>query len=223
MNIISSTISTETFRTFKVVKEPSPKHWAYETNIVAGFTMMVESIKEDDKRLPAAVFAQAVHLGSDYFTHKGLPVPLLEVFNSEMASKLYKEGYDTLCMTKDIAVVGAQAGIAILINLLISLIHGLFYDEKKHISRELYEVKTRKILSVSNFIATSSNVIWVGGNMLAGNEAAIKDIDIGGLCVTIHRLITDHKFIKEVKLEFMENQWYDIVLGDDYEFMKEVR
>ena len=221
MNIISSTISTETFRTFKVVKEPSPKHWAYETNIADGFAMMLESVKEDDKRLPAAIFAQAVHLGSDYFTHKGLPVPLLEVFDSDLASKLYKEGYDTLCLAKDIAVVGAQAGIAVLINILISLIHGLFYDEKKHFSRELYEVKTRKILSASNLIATSSNVIWVGGNMLAGNEAALKDLDIGGLCVTIHRLITDHKFIKEIKLEFMEKQWYTKVLGEEYQFMKE--
>lgn len=183
--------------------------------------MMIESIKEDDKRLHAAIFAQAVHLGSDYFTYKGLPVPILEVFNSEIASKLYKEGYDTLCMVKDVAVIGAQATIAILINLLITVMHGLFYDEKKHISRELYEVKTRKILSASNLIATSSNVIWVGGNMLAGNEAAIKDIDIGGLCVTIHRLITDHKFIKEIKLEFMEKGWYDAVVGEDYEFMKE--
>ena len=222
MNIISSTISTETFRTFKVVKEPSPKHWAYETNVAAGFAMMIESAKEDDKRLPAAIFAQAVHLGSDYFTYKGLPVPFLEVFDSDFASKLYKEGYDTLRLTKDIAVVGAQAGIAVLINLLISLLHGLFYDEKKHYSRDLYEVKTRKILSASNLIATSSNVIWVGGNMLAGNEAAIKDIDIGGLIVTIHRLVTDHKFIKAVKLEFMEKQWYNKVAGEEYSFMKEI-
>ena len=221
MNIISSTISTETFRTFKVVKEPSPKHWSYETNIFNGFEMMFESIEEDDKRLPAAIFAQAVHLGSDYFTHKGLPIPILEVFNPDLASKLYKEGYDALRLTKDIAVVGAQAGISVLINLLVSLIHGLFYDDKKHESRDLYEVKTRKILSISNLIATSSNIIWVGGNMLAGNEAAIKDLDIGGLLVTVHRIITDHKFIKEIKMEFMEKQWYDIVLGNEYEFMKE--
>lgn len=222
MNIISSTISTETFRTFKVVKEPPPKHWAYETNIASGFAMMFESIQEDDKRLRAAIFAQAVHLGSDYFTHKGLPIPFLEAFNSEFASKLYKEGYDSLCLAKDVAIVGAQAGVAILINILISLIHGMFYDEKKHHSRDLYEVKTRRILSISNLIATSSNLIWVGGNIVAENETAIKDLDIGGLLVTIHRLITDYKFIKEIKLEFIEKQWYDIVLGEDYNFMKEI-
>ena len=37
-------------------------------------------------------------------------------------------------------------------------------------------------------IATGSNVLWVGGNMLAGNEGAIKQLDIGGLIVTIKRL-----------------------------------
>ena len=54
-------------------------------------------------------------------------------------------------------------------------------------------------------------------------KKGLKYFDIGGLAVTLYRLINDHKFIKEVKLEFMEKQWYDIVLGDDYEFMKEVR
>lgn len=222
MNIITSTISIEDFRTFKVLKEPSPKHWAYKTNVLSGFEMMFESIKEDDKRLPAAVFAQANHLGSDYFTHKGLPIPLLEVFNSEIASKLYKEGYDTLCFMKDVAVVGAQAGIAIFINMLISLLHGLFYDQKKHESRDLYEVKTRKILSISNLIATSSNVIWVGGNMFAGNESAINDLDIGGLCVTIHRLITDHKFIDKIKHEYIHNHWEDRILNNEFNF-KEIQ
>lgn len=222
MNIISSTISTETFRTFKVEKKPSPKHWAYETNIAHGFEMMFESIKEDHKRLPAAIFAQAVHLGSDYFTYKGLPVPFLEAFDPELASKLYKEGYDTLCLLKDVAVIGTQAGIAILINILISLVHGLFYDKKKYCSRDLYEDKTRKILSISNLIATSSNLIWVGGNMVAGNEAAIKDLDVGGLLVTIHRLITDYKFIKEIQLEFIEKQWYEQIIGEEYNFMKEI-
>lgn len=221
MNIITSSITTDAtynFRTFKVVKKPSPKHWDEETNIVVEFTSMIESLKEDDKRLPAAIFAQAVHLGSDYFTKKGLPIPFLEAFNSELASKLYKEGYDTLCLLKDVALVGVQAAIAVLINMLISLLHGLFYNQEKHENRDLYEVKTRKILSISNLIATSSNIIWVGGNMVAGNESAIKDLDVGGLCVTIHRLITDHKFIDKIKHEYIRNQWEDRILNNEFNF-----
>ena len=36
---------------------PKPKHWEYQTNVLDGFRMAIESIKEDDKRLPAAIFA----------------------------------------------------------------------------------------------------------------------------------------------------------------------
>jgi len=106
----------------------------------------------------------------------------------------------------------------------------MLYNESSGLSQSMYEVKTRKILTYSNVIASASNIIAVaiteaiaiatdnGDLMVKG----AKYLDVGGLAVTLYRLINDYKFIKEVKLEFMEKQWYDIVLGDDYEFMKEV-
>lgn len=106
MNIISRTITLEDFRTYKVSSEPKPKHWEYQTNVLDGFRMAIESIKEDDKRFPAAIFAEAIHLKSDVYTKNGLPVPILETFDPELAGKLYKSNYDTLCLMKDIAVVG---------------------------------------------------------------------------------------------------------------------
>ena len=110
---------------------------------------------------------------------------------------------------------------SILINMLISLVHGLFYDPRMHGNRDLYEVKTRKILSISNTIATSSNLIWVGGNMAAGNEKAIEDLDIGGLLVTIYRLISDVRFISNIKKEYLENEWTKRVVGEEYSFLKQ--
>lgn len=74
MNIISSTITLDDFRTYKVSANPKPKHWEYQTNVLDGFRMAIESIKEDDKRLPAAIFAEAIHLKSDAFTKNGLPI-----------------------------------------------------------------------------------------------------------------------------------------------------
>lgn len=136
-----------------------------------------------------------------------LPVPLLEAFDPALASKLYSEGYDTLCLMRDTVVLKAaaiEAATAVFINLIISVLHGFFFDPQKYESRELYEVKTRKILSISNLIASASNVIWVGGNALAGNEFAWENVDIGGLIVTAHRLITDTKFINQVKSEYLE-------------------
>ena len=138
----------------------------------------------------------------------------------ELAGKLYREGYDSLLLMKDVAVVGIQAVIAILINMLISLIHGLYYDPEKIESRDLYEVKTRKILMWSNAISSSSNVLLVAGMALAGGvDKATQFADIGGYIVTLHRLITDTKFILDVKREFLENKWEQLVVGKEYSFM----
>ena len=82
--------------------------------------------------------------------------------------------------------------------------------------------RNEKILSISNVISSSSNVLWVGGNALAGNEFAWESVDIGGLIVTAHRLITDTRFISRVKTEYIEKHWEDRVLGDEYSFVREL-
>lgn len=69
----------------------------------------------------------------------------------------------------------------------------------------------------SNVIATGSNVLWVGGNMLAGNEAAIKQLDIGGLIVTVKRLISDGEYIRQIKEEFVFGGFNRIIQGTDLE------
>lgn len=220
MNILSSTITLDDFRTYKVSAQPKPKHWEYKTNVLDGFRMAIESIKEDDKRLPAAIFAQAIHLKSDAFTKNGLPIPVLETFAPDFAGKLYKSNYDSLCLMKDVAVVGTQAVGAILINMVISLIHGLYYDPEKYSSRDIYEVKTRKILLYSNLISSVSNVIWVGGNAIAGNETAWRDLDIGGIIVTMYRLVSDTKFIQSVKEEFVLGGFKNMIRGEELNLLE---
>ena len=221
MNILSDTITLDDFRTFSVCMERGHKRWTARVLLSYGFIEAVDSIKEDSRRLPAALFAQALHLKSDVFTKKGLPVPGLEAFAPDYAGKVYKEGYDTLLLMKDVAVVGVQAVASIIINMLIAALHGLFYDASKYPDRDLYEVKTRKILSISNVIASSSNLIWVGGNAWMGNESAWKDLDIGGILVTAYRLVTDTKFISKVKKEYLESEWEKRVVGEGYSFVME--
>ena len=223
LNILSDTITLDKkyqFRTFDVAYEPRPKHWEKESNIIKALLFAIDGVKEDKRRLPAAIFAQGLHLESDVYTKLGLPVPLVEVFDSEFASKLYDEGYDTLRFAKDlksVAVVGAQAVFAILINMIISLVHGLYYDPKKYANRDLYEVKTRKILMYSNLIASTSNLIYVGVRSYYGDERAIKSLDIGGIMVTIYRLINDTEFIQKVKEEFVFGGFYKMIEGKPLE------
>ena len=76
---------------------------------------------------------------------------------------------------------------------------------------KLYAVRTRKILLISNAIASTSNIIAVGiatGVGVVGEnpelvKKAIDYLDVGGLIVTITRLFTDIRFIMKVKEEFI--------------------
>jgi hypothetical protein len=96
-----------------------------------------------------------------------------------------------------------SAGIAIIINMIVGLIHGLFYKEEKDGQRKLYEVRTRKILSNSNLLASASNVLYVAVSASLGNVDSIKKLDIGGFIITLYRLFTDTAFIQKIKEEYV--------------------
>ena len=102
--------------------------------------------------------------------------------------------------TGDVIKVGASAGVSVLINTIISAVHGcklLFQDDGEEFSKELYQARTRKIIMYSNVIASSSNVI---ASAIAKD---IDNLDIGGLLVTLYRVFNDAKFICKLEYEFL--------------------
>ena len=196
-NILTDTITLNDFKSYRIEKM---KFTNEKVQLLAIFEEAYYWIRDDFHRLPAAIFRQGLHFESDKYTKLGLPIPILGVFSENIAGKLYKNQYDYLCLTKDIKKVGLSSAIAVIINMIIGLIHGLFYNEEKDGDRELYEVRTRKILMYSNIIASSSNVITV---CITKNP---KKLDLGGLMVTLSRLFTDIRFISRVKQEFIEGE-----------------
>lgn len=205
-NFITDTCTLSNFNSYRISRIGTP-HFSERTNLLTIFYEVFDSVKEDWLRLPAGVFAQFVHLKSDVFTKLGLPVPLLSAFSESLAGKLYRSQYDALCLLQDLAIVGNQAAWSIFINMLIGLIHGLFYNEKKDGTREHYEVRTRKILLYSNTISTSLNLAYVGANAYLGNvNEAWKKLDIGGLLVTFQRLFSDVRFITKIKEQFIQEE-----------------
>ncbi|WP_460266702.1 hypothetical protein [Clostridium perfringens] len=141
----------------------------------------------------------------------GLPIPVINTVSPNFSSKLLKNGIDIYSVSRGMAMSS-------LINMIIAAIHGLFYDETKYPNRDIYEVKTRKILSYSNAIASASNIIYVAISAYLGNEGAIKKLDVGGLIVTIYRLLSDSKFIREVKEEFVFGSFNKLIQGEQYNF-----
>lgn len=197
-NILTDTITFEDFKSNRVIRNPKMMITPESVPLAKLFGESFEMCKADSLNLPAAIFSEGCHLKSDEFTKLGLPVPILEAINTDFASKLYKSNYDALCFSRDLKIVGASAGISIFIDMIIGLVHGLFNKEK--INKDLYEVRTRKILLISNSIASTSNIIQT---VITNNP---KNLDIGGLLVTLSHLFMDLRFISRIKEEFIKQE-----------------
>ena len=126
--------------------------------------------------------------------------------NENFASKLYSENYDALCFARDAKIVGASFVVSKLFDIIITLTHGLFRKEDE--DKDLYEVRTRKILLISNSIASTSTII---NTAITKNP---KNLDIGSLLNTITHLFTDLRFIARIKQEFIENEISDRLMKE---------
>ena len=171
------------------------------------FSNALESLEEDEHRLPAAFVAHMNHLYSDKYTSEGLPIPFLALLNTDSAYKIYKGGYDYLDFKYDLK----SASVSMLINRVISLVHLCFYDPNKDCDLKLYTVKTKKVVLYSNLIATSSDVLQTIIRSYCGDEKALKNFDIGGFCVTLYRLVRDTYLINRIKEEFVDKEWKSII------------
>jgi hypothetical protein len=170
-----------------------------------------------------SIFREIMHLKSDVNSKVSLPIPLVpSALSPEFAKQIARYGLDMA----NIKTIGKQALYATLINVIIAIIHRLLYDEAKSGSLSLYKVRTRKIISYSNVIASASNLIAVAIFAAIGSKSgdvelvkkSMEYLDIGGLLVTLYRIVTDYQFIKKIKREFLEKEFYNRVYGVEYDF-----
>lgn len=105
--------------------------------------------------------------------------------------------------------IGKQATYASLINMIIAMIHGMFFVGENEMERKSYEVRTRKIISYSNFIATSTNLAVVAVTK------EFNKLDLGGIAVTIYNLIMNDKFTRQIKEEFIFGMYKNMIIGSD--------
>ncbi len=163
----------------------------------------------------ASVSKELIHLKSDINTKKSLPLPIISAIDPKLAGELAKRGFDMANAVAYTKYYAQQAGYAILINTLVGMIHGLFYDESSGLSRSLYEVRTRRILSFSNAIASTANIIGTAATR------DLKYLDVGGMLVTIYRIASDSRYIRKMKIEFLRDELADRIRGSEYDFMGE--
>ena len=94
---------------------------------------------------------------------------------------------------------------------------------------DLYNVRTQKILKISNIIAESLNIVYVGSSIVIGKETGnpelikegMKRIDLGGYIVAVHQIVKSSSVQEKIRREYLENRLYDKFLGENYSFLEE--
>ena len=201
-NILTNSLTKTNFETYQVSNMMIIRH--YPMGVVGMLNQAVQYSIEDPKRLVAAVIRQAVHLGSDFFTKQGLPIPGVAIANNTLAQKMLINWHI------DMWSITRGATLSAFINCIITAIHRLFFKGESVTDQKLYEVRTKKIISYSNLIASSSNIA------VTAITRDFNKLDIGGIAVSIYRLITDAKFIRQVKEDFIFVSYKKMILENDF-------
>ena len=153
--------------------------------------------------LAIALMKEAIHLKSDVLSKESLPLPFTSI-NPNLARKLGEYNIDMA----SVLTIGKQASYAVAINTVIYLLHQLLITQIEDENPQFVQLRSRKILSYSNTIATTSNIV----------ESAITQnvnhLDIGGFLVTLYRLTSDIKFQNKIKEEFLEKEFYKLVMNN---------
>lgn len=200
-NIMTNSLTKTNFKTYQVNNMTIIR--SYPLGVTGMLQRAISYAKNDPKLLAVSIARQAIHFGSDYFTKQGLPIPIVAISSDELVKKMISKWHI------DMFSVARNILLKTFIDSVISSIHGIFYGGTTDIERKLYEVRTKKIIMYSDLITTSSNIII---------SASIKDmskLDICGLGVAIYRLITDAKFIKDVKEEFIFGTYRNMICQGD--------
>lgn len=205
MNIATSTLTTSKFQSYHITTLNKRDYFGNKADMskiiyyskdkllnqgIEGKTIMVVSLLKEIQ-----------HLRSDVNSKNSLGLPFVSAIDPQLASELASIGLDA----GNLLNVGKQASMTILIDSFISLIYVIYtslsdnnYKNMTIQDKKILQVRLRKILLYSNFIASTSNAIYV---------AITRDtskLDIGGMLVTLSHLLLDTRFILKVKDEFIQ-------------------
>lgn len=204
-NIATSTLTTWDMKSYHIGTVNKRDHFKSHasTALVLEYTRkkIFNEGKEGKEKIICSLLKEIEHLQSDIYSKRSLPFPVISTIDPKFSSMLADYGIDAA----NVLDISKQAAGAALINFLIGCLHRLcfpFNSTQSDIGLEnkLYEVRTRKILLLSNLLASSSNLLYVALTQ------DTKKLDIGGMLVTISRLFTDVRFIIRIKQEFIEKK-----------------
>ena len=195
-NIATSTLTTRDFDSYHIKTSANNRDCFQkraQTYLVlkkTGEKIMFGGI-EGAMKVAVSFLKEIVHLRSDMNTFHGLPLPVISVIDGPLASELAQYGLDF----SNLVTVTEQIAVARFINYLIAMLHYAYYDHE--IEKDIYRVKTKKIIMYSNWIASGSNLA------VTLKTGKYQYLDIGGIANTIYETVTSVKFMKKVEREYV--------------------
>ena len=222
-NILTNTITTCVENTFKITNKISfgslsTNHVDYNelfknpiiSDDSASTMKMLQAVldrfQDDKKSIVASVIKQTIHIATDLYTPKGIQFPMANL----VLSKKNVENITKYISAGDIIKTWTSTRMTSFINFLVATIHNLLYDENTDITREVYSVRTSKIISTSNTIATSSNIILtIFKAYIKKDISTLKELDIGGIFVAISEIFKGKKLQERLRREYLEKKLYE--------------
>ena len=212
-NIATSTLTTNTLQSYHITTNNKKDFFKCRASTIKIFEKIGEKITHQGlpgwEKLGLSLALEIKHLITDLPSKDSLPLPFLTlidgIFDTSIASDLAKYGFDM----SNVLTVGKQATLSIFINSMIAMLHRILYKGENEEDYKLHEVRTRKIIMYSNIAASASNII------ACFMTERWDFLYIGGIGVTIYRIITDSNFIRKVKKEFVYGTFDKMIGGED--------
>ena len=200
INIMTNTITTTknkiptTYHVGYTKDFKDPCIMSNKASFIKAVDKSIERSKEDIKPLVAAFIKQLFHIASDTYTIAGIQLPGSSLVFSENTVESMTE----VISLGDVVKMGSSFGLASFINTIIQLLHlALINDEGGDYSNKIHQVKTKKIIDYSNYIATYSNVVT------STITERYDKLDLAGLAIITRKLFNDINFLYDIKYEFI--------------------
>ena len=187
MNIATNTVTLSNFSSYVVVNQKI----ADKTDIKTILQGSLDIVRYNPENMAAALIRQVIHMGTDVFTKQGLPVPLVSTVSIDNAKFLTNNQIDLYSVTR-------AAALAICVNKIAEMIHKMYFNPDKDNPR-IYQARTRKVLMYSNVLSSLLNVGYVG------MTRDLRRLDVGGILVTLWRILMDRDKIRQLKQQFIND------------------
>lgn len=237
-NILTNTLTTSDMQTVHI--KNNKKYANADTGKMFKHCQDRFSEKGGKALVAAAIAKQAYHIKSDQKSTAGIGLPFLQLICDEKTIRALCERGIDYNAAEFAGTIAKQALFAELINFVVATTHRVLIAKEefdafckengiedeagllaalKHKgfhdivfgNNSLNEVRTRKILLISNSVASSANIIYSGvvagvsayAGDVAGAYDALSKLDVGGILVTIKHLLSDGRIISKIKNDFI--------------------